>query len=324
MKISLLIPVYNAENYILRCLKSILNQGTEFEYEVILVDDGSTDRSVNLIEDLQKEHPNIILIHQNNSGPGAARNNASNNATGDYLWFIDADDYIEQGVLKKIFHILHTSKPEMLVMGWQRVDSSGAILSQVKYSNEVLNGLSCISKGIFANQVWCKVISSQFIKSKKIFFNTEVLTAEDFDLSFRLFFHAKRVVTVDFIAYNYFYNSMSICNNRSKEHLKKIALDSVTIGLGLEKFIRNVDVEKRERFQKWLSNFWNGLFYSLFKYDYDLYLIKQIVNKMRSENVYPISNYHTNIKKIIFGRIANIQLMFYVLCFVKRSYSKIF
>ena len=99
MKISVIVPVFNSSEYVGRCIESVLNQ-TYDNYELILVDDGSTDNSLSIMEKYSKKDKRIKILTQKNSGPGLARNFGINNATGDYIVFIDSDDYIDNTYLE--------------------------------------------------------------------------------------------------------------------------------------------------------------------------------------------------------------------------------
>lgn len=103
--LSIIIPVYNAGTLLKRCIDSIFSQKTNYKYEVIIVDDGSSDNSVDIIR--QYKEPNIILIQQSNSGPAKARNKGIYSAHGKYLAFIDADDYWVDGFIEKTLNFLH-------------------------------------------------------------------------------------------------------------------------------------------------------------------------------------------------------------------------
>ena len=100
-KLSIIIPVYNIENYLERCINSIIAQNIN-ECEIILVDDGSTDTSSNICDFYSKQYDYIHTIHQINQGLSCARNTGIKNAKGDYIWFIDGDDYIENNALRII------------------------------------------------------------------------------------------------------------------------------------------------------------------------------------------------------------------------------
>ena len=100
MKLSIIIPVYNVEKYVERCLRSILNQGvSEKEYEIIIQNDGSTDNSLAIVERVVKEYSNCLVFSSQNRGLSAARNAAFCHASGHCVWFVDSDDWIEDGCL---------------------------------------------------------------------------------------------------------------------------------------------------------------------------------------------------------------------------------
>ena len=102
IKVSVVLPVYNSERYIHQCLNSILNQ-TLKEIEIICVDDGSTDNSVNLINDICKKDSRVSLIMQKNSYAGVARNNGLKHAKGKYVIFLDSDDFFEPDMLLSMY-----------------------------------------------------------------------------------------------------------------------------------------------------------------------------------------------------------------------------
>ena len=108
IKFSIIVPVYNVERYVERCIDSIVAQ-TYPAYEIICVNDGSTDGSLEVLQRLADGHPSIKIIDQANKGLGGARNSGVAQATGDYIWFIDSDDWIEPGMLSEMWEMRITS-----------------------------------------------------------------------------------------------------------------------------------------------------------------------------------------------------------------------
>ncbi len=115
MNLSIIIPVYNTEKYISKCLESCLSQGIDEKiYEIIIIDDGSTDNSLNIIKDFEKKDNNITVISQENKKQGAARNNGLGIAKGEYIWFVDSDDWIEPDAISSILNYLSTWNLDIL------------------------------------------------------------------------------------------------------------------------------------------------------------------------------------------------------------------
>ena len=99
INVSIVIPVYNVEKYLKQCLESVVNQTLD-KIEVICINDGSTDNSLNILKEYEKKYNNIIIIDQENKGPGFARNIGMKRASGKYIYFLDSDDYIELNAME--------------------------------------------------------------------------------------------------------------------------------------------------------------------------------------------------------------------------------
>ena len=121
-KLSIIVPVYNVEKYIKACLESIFLQGlSDDEFEVIIVNDGTKDKSMIIIADLIKEHNNVTIVNQQNIGLSMARNNGMEKATGDYILFVDSDDMLVEGSLSFFFKNEHPLNAELIVASFQRM-----------------------------------------------------------------------------------------------------------------------------------------------------------------------------------------------------------
>lgn len=183
MKFSVIIPVYNAANFIQRCVDSILTQ-TYKNIEVLLVDDGSTDNSREICNQIQESDMRVKVIHQQNTGAAGARNNGITHAIGDYLLFPDSDDYylISEG-LEEIAGILEKSQADILFFDhiiYKGGDfgnlSSDLTKEEVDKSDNVLNTL--IKKDKLTRSAWTKVVKRQLIIDNQISF-PDVRQTED-------------------------------------------------------------------------------------------------------------------------------------------------
>lgn len=116
--LSFIIPVYNSEKFIRNCILSIINQATKYSYEVILIDDGSTDKSNKIIKKITNKYDNIKLIRQKNSGAAATRNVGLDNASGEYIAFIDADDFIDEMYVEKLLNKAYEKNADIVKCGY--------------------------------------------------------------------------------------------------------------------------------------------------------------------------------------------------------------
>jgi len=157
-KVSVIMPVYNAEQTLRRSVESVLRQ-TYREIELIIVDDGSTDRSAEILEELQKKDGRIIVIHQMNAGVSAARNTALKYATGEYVSFIDSDDAYQHSFIERMLDALITTDGQVVVCGFE--DTCG---NRFSYANrcyhhfcEMADEIQKISDAGYLNNVWNKM-----------------------------------------------------------------------------------------------------------------------------------------------------------------------
>ncbi len=120
MEISVTVPVYNIEKYLPRCLNSILDQTFKLDYEIICVDDGSTDNSGKILDEYAKKYPKIKVIHQENSGLSEARNTAMKHVTGKYTMFVDSDDFIAKNTLEGLYNYAEKHNSDVVVFDFLR------------------------------------------------------------------------------------------------------------------------------------------------------------------------------------------------------------
>lgn len=178
MILSIIIPLYNTENYIGRCIQSCIDQSYDKKlYEIIIVNDGSTDKSLEIAKSFEKTYENIIIITQDNQKQGAARNNGLKVSQGEYIWFVDSDDWIEPDAIKEIAELFeysnldiirfdaidHTSKQSTL-----RICNHKPKYTYLKHEILIENEFSvCVPFHIFKKQF---LIENKFSFLENIFF----------------------------------------------------------------------------------------------------------------------------------------------------------
>ena len=224
-KVSIIIPLYNNEKYIEKCIKSVLNQEYK-NIEIIVINDGSTDSSEQIVKNIKSEK--IKLLNQKNSGPSSARNNGIKNATGDWIIFLDSDDSLSKNTISTL--IKNAKNNDLVIAGW-----NGIYPKHVKYygpsKNIQLNKkeieqlgdylLSCGAKkdcekieiGSIEGPV-AKLYSAKIIKENKIMFPENLSYAEDVCFNYNYLQYCKNIITLNEVVYLASRHSDSLSNRQ--------------------------------------------------------------------------------------------------------------
>ena len=239
--ISIIIPVYNVEKYLDRCIKSVLNQ-TYKNMEIILVDDGSPDNCPKICDDWAKKDDRIKVIHKENGGLGYARNSGLEMATGDYVLFIDSDDYIDSHLLSDIISSVDKyGKSDLIYYGHRKVDSSGNVSFEMipntpqdiyiedevqnKLLPEVLGKSPYVKEGYSVNNMsaWCWAYRVDVLRKNNFRFVSERdIISEDIYSLLNLMSDIKRVTILKKSYYNYCLNTASLTKTYKPDRFEKI------------------------------------------------------------------------------------------------------
>lgn len=243
MKLSIIIPVYNVEQYIAKCLESCLWQDISAEdYEIVVVNDGSPDNSVAIVEDYKKEHTNIRLVNRENRGLGNARNTGLKEAKGDYVWFVDSDDWIEENCLNNLLGRIVAGRLDVLCINLQLCYHSGQIEPYVvehPAGEKIYNGRDFICNIAMPPAAVCGIYRRQYLLDNGFQFMEGVLH-EDMDFTPRVYCMAERIQFYDHPVYNYYQRKGSIM--KSVRNVKRCR-DMLTICDHLYEFTKK-HVEK--------------------------------------------------------------------------------
>lgn len=223
MYISIIVPVYNVEKYIERCIQSCINQKFDKDlYEIILVNDGSTDKSVEIINKYLNSNVDMKLINKINGGLSDARNVGLENASGKYILFLDSDDSIELNTCKWIKDALENieSDVDVLPLGFRKIQ--GECVSEIKHSisNSVVSGefflKNELKNGMMYMAAWSYVYRRDFLIQNELKFKKGILH-EDEQFTPRVLLKAKKVLPLDYIFYNYYINPNTITTKKNKK-----------------------------------------------------------------------------------------------------------
>lgn len=213
-KVSVVLPVYNAEGYLVRCLDSVLAQ-TYPNVEVVAVDDGSSDGSPAILDDYARRHPGRVVVeHRENGGAAEARNRGIELCSGEYLTFIDNDDWLDADLLQTMVDAARPSGAEVVCCGYRRPDSEGRVLLEAVPRPGDEWGRYVVEAA------WAKLYLTEHVRRHGLtFLNTNI--DEDLYFSLPAIELAGRVEVVPHAGYNWFYNTSSVSNTsqRSSEGL---------------------------------------------------------------------------------------------------------
>ncbi|WP_195929946.1 glycosyltransferase family 2 protein [Clostridium sp. 1001270J_160509_D11] len=210
IKISVVIPVYNKEMYLDKTLKCILNQSYK-NFEVIIVNDGSTDNTKKICDEYAKKDSRISVYHIENGGVSNARNTGLKYATGEYIQFIDADDCINKDVFKTYIEILEKEKYDIIFTSYNKVDHEDKILKVVdleyrglKYKKDILENF--VKKQVdtgYYGWISNKLIKTDIVIKNKIKFDTNISLAEDLDFYLDVYRYSDKYYFSEIRSFNY-------------------------------------------------------------------------------------------------------------------------
>lgn len=308
VKLSIIVPIYGVEQYLHKCVDSLLNQDiSSSEYEIILVDDGSPDACPQICDDyatLYTMHhtPSIRVIHQKNAGLSAARNSGIEDAQGEYIMFVDSDDYIEPNVLGGLLAQMERDNLDVLRYRLQYVNPRYEVYNPYKSDPFKGNDYSAVSTdgvSFLNSRMNTQCYAWQFVLRRDLIFNslthsfinsfTPGIYFEDTDWTPRMLMRAKRVASTNTVVYNYLMREGSITNavNRSKQ--KKVLDDKMHLITALQK--QAIDLQKSGRYNRWYRDMISDTVVSIvgmlsveFYAEKDAYL-----EQLKQQDIYPLA-----------------------------------
>lgn len=240
IKISVIVPVYNTEKYLKKCIDSILNQSFE-EFEIIIINDGSTDGSLAIIEEYQAKYDNIVVINKQNEGQGVARNKALEISKGEYIAFVDSDDYIECTMLQSMYTKSLKNDLDIVVCNYKFVDINGHRIRDdniLLNDNEIIDKMECIKRFLVTNEIegfsWNKLFKKQLFDTTNIRY-PEGMKYEDIPTIVSVLVNANRIGFINEEFYNYFLRENSTVSTKTKKNTEDYVKAYFMVGDILEK-----------------------------------------------------------------------------------------
>lgn len=231
MKISVIVPVYNVENYLSACLDSILSQ-TYQDFEIILIDDGSKDASGQICDAYAGKDPRIQVVHQENGGVSRARNRGLELATGELISFIDSDDTLEPDMYELLVRVMREHNADISHCGYKRFDNQGNLVRKINGTHRLMiqsgeEAIVCMLQGeYFSNSLWNKLFRNQVVRGLR--FQEDLKNNEDVLFNVHAFSRAKTAVFQDEGKYHYYDHPSSACNRLKARKQNQDAIEAST------------------------------------------------------------------------------------------------
>lgn len=320
LQISFIIPLYNCETLVARCLDSIFGTGVDAgRYEVIVVDDGSTDGSVAIVDAYAADHPNLVLVRQQNAGASAARNTGLRQAKGQYIWFVDADDRIVPDCFRKVVDRLDKGhSPEVLCFNYQEAMPENLLDRKLFDTEEMMTGVDYFRR-IGNTYLWNKVMRRDRLRHE---FLDGTKNLED------LYFCLQNILPCDCIEtlplFGYYYdhtNQTSTSLNRSAANLRKLSDDTMTIQRHILDDIPNLSAPCQEICRDTVNQTVAGHLFSLMSY-YPVSRLREVIRTYRQWKVYPIRRVKGNRRMHAFVRLANCYPLLILAAMLKNRFRK--
>lgn len=231
-KISIIVPAYNVEEYITKCINSILNQ-TYKNIEIIIINDGSTDRTLDIVKELQKYNECIKVINQDNSGAGVSRNNGIKNANGEFIMFVDADDWIDKKMLERYITIENETGADLITSSY---------IEENYYKNKYLNSSIRNVERIFLSDerktknLYIKMFLKELVVAPhRILYKKDLITkynivfpdirrSQDIVFNYNYYEHINSIYVDDNIYYHYRIDESNYVQKIKKEYIETLKM----------------------------------------------------------------------------------------------------
>lgn len=251
MKLSVIVPVYNVEKFLPRCLDSLLRQGMEVgEWEVICVNDGSPDNCAAILAEYEKKYPDIFkVVTQENQGLGGARNTGTALARGEYVAYVDSDDYLIDGAYRYLLDTFCKDKPDVLHFSYQNIYTDGTQVpdSDANLEGRVVfdgDGAEAFNNQILTNNVWSKLYKRTFLKEHGI--HSEIVICQDALFNFEVCRHHPRTVIVTSSLYRYENGNVDSIQKTGKKEVVMVQLNELLYNMGIvERYLQGGEEDMR-------------------------------------------------------------------------------
>lgn len=304
MKLSIIVPLYNSAKWLDKCLTSLVQQDIpDSEYEVICVNDGSPDNSEEIALSYAQKYKQIKVFSQENKGASGARNTGLRNAVGQYVTFVDPDDYVEPNGYGRLIRQMEDENLDMLRFNYQMVDEQYNVVEKprsaqlIDYSSEIMEGNRFLGQRLgFACFIWTFIYRTSLLKDNDIWF-CEGDYYDDTPWTPRVCRAASRVNSVDVVQYYYLQREGSLVKSSDLKSIKKKMDGRFLLIDLLQEQMRSVnDKDAMNWYQGMMAHVVLGALTSVAINDFEN--MNVVVKRLKELNVFPLS-YHDSLPNVV-------------------------
>lgn len=288
--LSYIVPVYNTRTYLSKCLESLLNQGLQpDEFEVLVIDDGSTDGSREEVASWAEIHPQAHLITQANAGVSAARNHALDQAQGRYVQFVDSDDYLEDGMMASLLQRAVDEDLDVLQFNFKIVNPDGSIIPAKEdgTTTPVMKGVEFLEHHRLTPYVWRFLVRRDYLEEHHWRFNTSLIVCEDGALITEFMLAATRMAYSDDAPYCYVNRGDSAMHNPDRAHLHRRIFSQIDSAALIDATARRYEQEHGSMAPASVAGLRNVYLYFAMTKALTSGCVKEVVARMRQAGLYP-------------------------------------
>lgn len=302
MRLSIVIPTYNVADYLPYCIESLLNQDLDSgQYEILIINDGSSDSSREIAVSFAQNHPQIRVLDQINQGISTARNTGMDLATGKYIYFLDADDYISKNTLCTILDLMDSKELEVLGLNSKETDRLDLLDATNKETFQaqvpVLDGISYVAANNYSNTAWWYIIKREFLMETGLRFPIGRFV-EDANFTAKLLVAANRMSFLNLDFHRYVIRPFSIMRTPDKAHIEKLVTDYKENVLEFKQHLADLQDLNHPQLEPCLNRLRTRMesfvFFGLIKAvrsGLSKDFLNQLLYIFRLHNVYPVQNF---------------------------------
>lgn len=318
-KVSIVVPIYNAEQYLQKCIDPLLRQGLK-DYELLLVNDGSTDSSLSICQSYADQYDHIKILNQINSGVCAARNFGIQSASGEWIVLVDSDDYLlDNGLATVISSVGDLSNYDVI-----QYKSSYDFWEKKPFSKDVTfrgGGHDLIKQTGFVSFCWLCLYRKEFLQKNQIAFNDKYIVGEDQLFVANVFLHNPRTAAVDTDIYRYVVHENSATTKRDVMHTKRCVDDYLNSFHDIMLFAKELvtDMDTQNAMCKALEGKKMFGFTRILSADYDYHSFCNIRKLAVQYHFLPLKCSNESLKNRIVTKLMNMSIRYYV-CYKPASW----